>query len=96
MLNGTAVIQFSKKEPIVTKSTMAAEYILPVYGYMGTDDGIVMRKLFADLGISEINIPIFCDNIAACKVLPNPVENSKIHTFPCREGTYRMEVIPCG
>jgi hypothetical protein len=75
MLNGTAVIQFSGKAPVaVAKSTTAAEYIAVS---MGTDDGIVIRKLFADLGISEISIPIFCDNIAACKVLPNPIENSK-------------------
>jgi hypothetical protein len=54
---------------------MAAEYIAIS---TASDDGMLLLKLFEHLRITVRPILLLCDNVAATKVLPNPVENTKM------------------
>jgi hypothetical protein len=69
------VVFYTRGQTIVSKSTMAAEYIAIS---TASDDGMLLLKLFDDLRIAVRPIPLLCDNVAATKVLPNPVENTKM------------------
>jgi hypothetical protein len=86
-IQGTAVMWASRKQTIVAKSTMVAEYIA---ASAATDDGLVIHKLLADLKLPRRTLPLFCDNMASTKVLVNPIENAKmkyvdIHYHSVRE-----------
>jgi hypothetical protein len=48
-INGTAVVLYTQGQTIVSKSTMAAEYI-PIS--TASDDGMLLLKLFDDLRIA--------------------------------------------
>jgi hypothetical protein len=54
---------------------MAAEYIAIS---TVSDDGMLLLKLFYDLRIAVRPNPLLYDKVAATKVLPNPVENTKM------------------
>jgi hypothetical protein len=74
-IEGSPVVWGSKKQPIVAKSTMVAEYIA---ASVASDDAISLLKFLDDVGIASRPLPLICDNVAASKVLPNTIENSKI------------------
>jgi hypothetical protein len=74
MVHGTAVLWGSKKQPVVTKSTCAAEYIA---ASMAVDEALMAIKLFNDFGVPARPLPLMCDNQSTCSVLDNTIENGK-------------------
>jgi hypothetical protein len=86
MVQGTPVLWSSKKQPIVTKSTTAAEYVA---ASMAADEGILIQKTLEDMGTPQSPIPLLCDNTAAEALLKNPIETGRtkyleIHWHYCR------------
>lgn len=70
-LDGTPVVWASRKQPTVTKSTTAAEYVAQS---MTADEAIRVQKVLQDMNIPQPTIPLLCDNTAAQCLLRNPVE----------------------
>jgi hypothetical protein len=74
MLQGTPVLWSSKKQPIVTKSTTAAEYVA---ASLAADEAILIQKTLEDMGIPQSPIPLLQDNTACEALLKNPVESGR-------------------
>jgi hypothetical protein len=74
MLAGSAIAWASRRQPVVTKSTTAAEYIA---ASMATDELICVGKLLKDFGIETTPILLRVDNAATTAILNNPIENLK-------------------
>jgi hypothetical protein len=74
VMQGTPVLWSSKKQPIVTKSTTAAEYVA---ASMAADEAILIQKTMEDMGVPQSPIPLLCDNTAAEALLKNPVEKGR-------------------
>jgi hypothetical protein len=68
-IEGSPVVWGSKKQPIVAKSTMAAEYIA---ASVASDDAISILKFLDDVGIASRPLPLICDNVAASKFCQTP------------------------
>jgi hypothetical protein len=86
LMQGTPVLWSSKKQPIVTKSTTAADYVA---ASMAADEAILIQKTMDDMGIPQSPIPLLCDNTAAEAMLKNPIETGRtkyleIHWHYCR------------
>jgi hypothetical protein len=86
-VDGTPVVWASRKQPTVTKSTTAAEYVA---ASMTADEAILVQKILSDIGKPQKPIPLLCDNTAAECLLKNPIENGKtkyldVHWHYCRE-----------
>jgi hypothetical protein len=94
-MEGSPAVWGSKRQPIVAKSTMAAEYIA---ASVASDNAISLLTFFDDVGIASRPLPLICDNVAASKVLPNSIENAKmkylsIHFHSVRERIVRGNVV---
>jgi hypothetical protein len=74
MVQGTHVLWTSKKQPIVTKSTTAAEYVA---ASMAADEAILIQKTLEDMGTPQSPIPLLCDNTATEALLKNPIERGR-------------------
>jgi hypothetical protein len=86
VMQGTPVLWSSEKQPIVTKSTTAAEYVA---ASMAADEAILIQKTMEDMGTNQSPIPLLCDNTAAEALLKNPIESGRtkyleIHWHYCR------------
>ena len=74
LLGGSPVVWASRRQPVVKKSTTAAEYVA---ASMATDEVMHFTKLLADLDIAHKPIPLRQDNQATAHSLVNPVEDGK-------------------
>jgi hypothetical protein len=86
-LDGTPVVWVSRKQPKVTNSSTAAEYVA---ASMTADEAILVQKILSDLVKPQKPIPLLCENTAAKCLLKNPIENGKtkyldVHWHYCRE-----------
>jgi hypothetical protein len=96
-LYGSPVLWGSRRQPIVTKSTMAAEYVA---ASQATDEVLHFMKLEKDLGIEQDCIPMLLkqDNQATARSLVNPIEDGKskyldIHFHYVRERIQKGEIV---
>jgi hypothetical protein len=74
MVQGTPVLWSSKKQPIMTKSTTAVEYVA---ASMAADEAILIQKTLEDMGTPQSPIPLLCDNTAAEALLKNPIDTGR-------------------
>jgi hypothetical protein len=84
----------SRRQPIVTKSTTAAEY---VGASQATDELMHFTKLLSDLGVRSRPILLRQDNRATAHSLVNPIEDGKmkyleIHYHVVRVARHEFEV----
>jgi hypothetical protein len=96
-LYGSPVLWGSRRQPIVTKSTMAAEHVA---ASQATDEVLHFMKLEKDLGIEQDCIPVLLkqDNQATARSLVNPIEDGKskyldIHFHYVRERIQKGEIV---
>jgi hypothetical protein len=61
-VDGTPVVWASRKQPTVTRSTTAAEYVA---ASMTADEAILVHKILSDLGEPQKPIPLLCEDTAA-------------------------------
>jgi hypothetical protein len=71
-MDGLPVVWAMRKQPIVTKSTTAAEYVA---ASETTNEATFVAKLLDGLGIQCRPIPLVCDNQAATHLISNPIDN---------------------
>ena len=64
----------TRKQPVVTKSTTAAEYVA---ASETTSEVVHISKVMEDLGIECRPVTIVCDNAAAVALTHNPIENKR-------------------
>jgi hypothetical protein len=94
-LNGGAISWQSKRQPTVAASTTEAEYMAAA---AAVKEGLWLRKLLSDLGLTYTSVNILADNQSAIKILRNPISSLRskhidvIHHF-ARERVMRKEVI---
>jgi hypothetical protein len=94
IMNGAAITWQSKRQPTVAASTTEAEYMVAA---SAVKEGLWLRKLLADFGISITTISILADNQSAIKLLRNPISSLRskhidvVHHF-ARERVMRREV----
>jgi hypothetical protein len=74
MLGDSPVAWASRRQPIVTKSTTAAEFVAASWA---TDELMHMSKLLVDLGLSAVPVLLQQDNQAIARSLVNPIEDGK-------------------
>jgi hypothetical protein len=96
-VDGTPVVWASRKQPTVTKSATAAEYVA---ARMAADEAILVQKIVSDLGEAQKPIPLLCDNTAAPCLLKKPIENGKtkyvdVHWHYCRELSADGKLVIC-
>jgi hypothetical protein len=96
-LYGSPVLWGSRRQPIVTKSTMAAEYVA---ASQATDEVLHFMKLEKDLGIEQDCIPMLLkqDNQATARSLVNSIQDGKskyldIHFHYVRERIQKGEIV---
>jgi hypothetical protein len=68
-VDGTPVVCASRKQPTVTKSTTAEQYVA---ASMTADEAILVQKIVHDLGMPQKPIPLLGGNTAAGCLL-NPI-----------------------
>lgn len=81
----------SRRQPVVTKSTMAAEYVA---ASQATDELMRVAKLVGDLGLPGTPALLRQDNQSTAHTLNNPIEDGKtkylqIQTHYVRERSAR-------
>ena len=74
MLGGAAIQWASRRQPIVTKSTMAAEYVA---ASQATDELMHVCKLLHDFGVGTTPVLLRQDNQSTARSLVNPIEDGK-------------------
>ena len=94
-LNGGAISWQSKRQPTVAASTTEAEYMAAA---AAVKEGLWLRKILNDLGLTFKTVSILADNQSAIKILRNPISSLRskhidmIHHF-ARERVMRNEVM---
>ena len=75
VFGGSPVAWTSRRQPIVTKSTTAAEYVA---ASQATDELMHFTKLLGDLGVLTKPVLLRQDNQATAHSLVNPIEDGKM------------------
>jgi hypothetical protein len=89
-INGSPVVWASRKQPLVAKSTMAAEYLA---ASMAMDEALCVLHLLEENGLASHPIPLVTDNLATSKVLVKPTQPSKLKYIDLHFHSVRERIV---
>jgi hypothetical protein len=89
-VNGSPVAWASRKQPLVAKSTMAAEYLA---ASVAMDEAMCVLQLLEENGLASKPIPLITDNLATSKVLVKPAQPSKLKYIDLHFHSVRERIV---
>jgi hypothetical protein len=89
-VNGSPVAWASRKQPLVAKSTMAAEYLA---ASVAMDEAMCVLHLLEENGLASKPIPLITDNLATSKVLVKPAQPSKLKYIDLHFHSVRERIV---